>query len=174
MKSPIPCLFVDEPKVGDLVVTGEIHQVKSGPNENGYYRVHIISRSCGCGRKDCDHTRVMRPGWGQQRFVCVREEPKPCFTRGGEPVRILCTDRKGAFPIVGIISRRNGIESVNVWTKFGRFCSDPHPHQDDLEGYAPGHKPSICPDCTKHQDSMRNFRCPVCGKPAKKCRCPQV
>jgi hypothetical protein len=41
---------------------------------------------------------------------------KPVTTRDGCPVRILCTDRPGEFPVVGLVG-----EDVYAWTLDGGF-----------------------------------------------------
>jgi len=41
-------------------------------------------------------------------------------TAGGFPVRILCTDMKGYWPIVGLISFSDGKESLFMFSKDGK------------------------------------------------------
>jgi hypothetical protein len=45
---------------------------------------------------------------------------RPCTTRDGRPVRILCTDARGSRQIIGLIN--NGDEDTTcVWTSAGRL-----------------------------------------------------
>lgn len=48
---------------------------------------------------------------------------KPVQTRDGRTVRILCTDRKGEYPVVGLIILSNGQEISGSWNTCGRFNS---------------------------------------------------
>lgn len=64
--------------------------------------------------------------------MTVTKDVKVAYTRSGQRVRILATDRKSVFPVVGLVERRPGFETVNTWTQQGRFCSDPNAHPDDL------------------------------------------
>lgn len=50
---------------------------------------------------------------------------KPVQTREGDPVRIICTDRKGEYPIIGLITsdNGNGHEDVRAWPIDGQFHS---------------------------------------------------
>lgn len=55
---------------------------------------------------------------------------KPVQTRDGYPVRILATDLRSEYPVVGIISHPD-YDEVETWTLDGAFVSsDEHP--DDL------------------------------------------
>lgn len=45
---------------------------------------------------------------------------KPLRTRDGRKVRILCTDRKGWTPIVGLIINDSG-ETIETWSSDGTF-----------------------------------------------------
>lgn len=48
---------------------------------------------------------------------------KPLQTRDGDPVRILCTDAQGYYPVLGL--RWAGDEEhVERWTKDGKFYAD--------------------------------------------------
>lgn len=53
-------------------------------------------------------------------------------TRDGTPVRIICTDMKGEYPLVGLRMNGEGIESVCLHTKTGAYYSDGEPDPDDL------------------------------------------
>jgi len=48
---------------------------------------------------------------------------KPVQTRDGHPVRILCTDRKNVYPVVGLVTEY-GDEHVRSWPASGRFYAD--------------------------------------------------
>lgn len=52
---------------------------------------------------------------------------KPVQTRDGRKVRILCTDRRGRRPIVGLIEENDGAECLNTFNEDGRCgeCSTP-------------------------------------------------
>lgn len=52
-------------------------------------------------------------------------------TRGGQLARILCTDAKGKYPVVGLISTTEG-EVVESWTCDGQLYSDNSGTEDDL------------------------------------------
>lgn len=57
---------------------------------------------------------------------------KPLQTRQGLLVRILCTDAKGVYPIVGLVSYdRNNCEKPLQWTKEGYFNTS-GPSANDL------------------------------------------
>ena len=57
---------------------------------------------------------------------------KPVQTREGDPVRIICTDRKGEYPIIGLITsdNGNGHEDVRAWPIDGQFHSKNMQHLD--------------------------------------------
>ena len=55
---------------------------------------------------------------------------KPVQTRDGCPVRILATDLRSEYPVVGIISRR-GYDEVETWTLDGNLVSSDE-HELDL------------------------------------------
>lgn len=59
---------------------------------------------------------------------------KKYTTRDGRPVRLLCVDGGGKYPIVGIISNADGEKSVETWSEEGRFCLISNaPHFDLIE-----------------------------------------
>ena len=45
---------------------------------------------------------------------------KPLETRDGKKVRMLCTDAKGKYPVVGLIHYPNE-DRARTWTKEGKF-----------------------------------------------------
>lgn len=50
---------------------------------------------------------------------------KPVQTRGGKPVRILCTDRKDRnLPVVALVMFPDGREDVIAFTSSGRYVDD--------------------------------------------------
>lgn len=55
---------------------------------------------------------------------------KPVQTRDGRPVRILCTDRKGEFPIVGLIASNYDDDIVRCWPVSGIYDLDRLRHLD--------------------------------------------
>ena len=54
---------------------------------------------------------------------------KPVQTRDGQPARIICTDRKGAYPIVALISYTYG-EDCCGYGRDGRFADGNQCHRD--------------------------------------------
>lgn len=46
---------------------------------------------------------------------------KPCRTRDGREVRILCTDAPGERPIIGYMILNDGQIAVNTWLSGGHF-----------------------------------------------------
>ncbi|HET8685549.1 MAG TPA: hypothetical protein VFM18_02655 [Methanosarcina sp.] len=56
---------------------------------------------------------------------------KPVQTRDGLPVRILCTDRKDDYPIVGLVKYQSG-EEVRTWTDSGSYSLDLTNRHKDL------------------------------------------
>lgn len=53
-------------------------------------------------------------------------------TRGGYPVRIICTDaRDNNYPIIALVSREDGTEDVFLYTKQGTFFNS-EPDEFDL------------------------------------------
>lgn len=59
------------------------------------------------------------------------EVGKTYETRDGQLVRILCTDAKGKYPVVGLISTTEG-EVVESWTSDGQLYKDSSNTEDDL------------------------------------------
>lgn len=57
---------------------------------------------------------------------------KPVQTVSGLPVRIICTDRKGEWPIIGIIADKDGSEDVHSWTNMGKFTNYSYLDSRDL------------------------------------------
>lgn len=49
---------------------------------------------------------------------------KPCTTRDGRPVRILCTDLKSRSTIVGAIRNTDAYEVIDTWMPDGRLYSN--------------------------------------------------
>ena len=50
---------------------------------------------------------------------------KKVVTRDGRKVRIVCTDKKGACPIVALVTRDDGVaEETVTYTKNGKFFKD--------------------------------------------------
>lgn len=57
------------------------------------------------------------------------DSTKPVQTRGGEPARIICTDRAPPYSIVALI---DSSERVEIFTKDGKFVDEEHETDDDL------------------------------------------
>ncbi len=49
---------------------------------------------------------------------------KPIQTRDGRKVRLLCTNKIGREPIVGLIVYSDGSEVVGTWDSHGRYFAD--------------------------------------------------
>ena len=94
-------------KVGDLVITAEIHRVThiSTADECGPYdknkRTNIfvtnVKPQCGsCKSSKCKHERVMTVGWGQQCIQKIIEETTPRFPSKHQikPKKMKCTCTK--------------------------------------------------------------------------------
>lgn len=57
---------------------------------------------------------------GNETMADKLDLTKPVQTRDGRPVRILCVDRKGSLPVVGLVpDRKNGVEWPHCWTADG-------------------------------------------------------
>ena len=68
---------------------------------------------------------------------------KPVQTRGGLPVRILCTDCKSVqYPVVGLVSLgRDGLlEVLRTFTLDGKYSTDCAEQEDDLINVPERHK----------------------------------
>jgi hypothetical protein len=50
---------------------------------------------------------------------------KPVQTRNGKSARIICTDRKGLFPILALVVDSNKIEKAFAYNKKGELCGCP-------------------------------------------------
>ena len=48
------------------------------------------------------------------------EHEGPFCTRDGRPIRIVCSDMKNGFPILGIISNENGVETYCNYSADGK------------------------------------------------------
>ena len=68
---------------------------------------------------------------------------KPCRTKGGRAVRILCTDMKAAYnkPIVALVAAGNGIEYPFFYTDSGICYNEPSP--DDLVNISEKHEVTV-------------------------------
>ena len=53
-------------------------------------------------------------------------------TRTGKSVRIICTDAKGKYPIIALVTTRNGDEASFEFTKDGLWQSKEHENSLDL------------------------------------------
>ena len=51
------------------------------------------------------------------------------MTKDGRSVRIICTDRKFAYPVVGLIMN-NGWEALACWDSAGHYNGDPDKNLD--------------------------------------------
>jgi hypothetical protein len=75
---------------------------------------------------------------------------EPVITRGGESVRIVCTDMKGNYNVVALKTEGRTVETVCLYTETGSyFTNDKIEHPDDLF-MAPVKKEAwlnIYPDC---------------------------
>jgi len=58
---------------------------------------------------------------------------EPVITRGGESVRIVCTDMKGNYNVVALKTEGRTVETVCLYTETGSyFSNDKNGHPDDL------------------------------------------
>jgi hypothetical protein len=70
-------------------------------------------------------------GWFKSRFELVKDEPtmpfdptKPVQTIGGQPARIVCTDRKhDELPILALVKDSSGSEQAYFYHKNGACCA---------------------------------------------------
>ena len=61
---------------------------------------------------------------------------KPVRTKAGTPVRIICTDREGDYPVIGLINvpgTYHRIEEIRTWTADGKAFVGSANHGGDLE-----------------------------------------
>lgn len=65
---------------------------------------------------------------------------KPVQTRSGKPVRIICMDRQGDLPIVGLLKIRDNYEIVNYWLKNGSYLLNQEISPNDLVNVPKRHK----------------------------------
>jgi len=61
---------------------------------------------------------------------CGQDKPKldlskPVQTKNGKRVRILCTNRKGGCPVVGLITNNDGNEEFSSWDISGKWADIP-------------------------------------------------
>lgn len=61
------------------------------------------------------------------------EMGKQYRTRGGHPVRIICVDREGDFPVIGL---KNNV-SILAFTETGYYYKSENPYSYDLIEYNP-------------------------------------
>ena len=59
-------------KVGDLVITGEIHRITSLDSCGGV-EVSTLLPKCSVCKGECKHHRIMDAGHGQQKFMKLKE-----------------------------------------------------------------------------------------------------
>lgn len=62
---------------------------------------------------------------------------KTYCTKDGRAVRILCTDAKGDYPVVGLLRLRDGTDDTNKWTTEGSFYRWDNPSNLDLVEVSP-------------------------------------
>lgn len=55
---------------------------------------------------------------------------KPVQTRDGRPVRILCMDRKGEYPVVGLVISNYDDDFIRCWPVSGIYDLDRLQHLD--------------------------------------------
>ena len=82
----------------------------------------------------------------------LKNPSKKVVTRDGRNVRIVCTDKKGACPIVALVTRDDGVaEETVTYTKNGKFFKDtsyncdlffaPEKHEGWVNVYKAGNTP---------------------------------
>lgn len=57
---------------------------------------------------------------------------KPVQTRDGKPARIVCTDMKGTFPVVALVTQKSGNEVVNSYDSNGVYHTFSGKSDNDL------------------------------------------
>lgn len=62
---------------------------------------------------------------------------KPVQTRDGRPVRILCTNRKSKYPIVGLVLKEDGSETTESWLADGGYHYPAGIGENDLVNVPP-------------------------------------
>ena len=60
----------------------------------------------------------------------LKNPSRKVVTMNGDSVRIICTDRLGEFPVIGLV-RTDNIEKVTSYTNSGHVCRDV-PSEGDL------------------------------------------
>lgn len=58
-------------------------------------------------------------------------------TTGGDPVRILCVDRKNSQSVVGLLTLSTGLDCVETWYPDGVYRTDKSPSGMDLVEVSP-------------------------------------
>ena len=52
----------------------------------------------------------------------LQNPSRKVVTRDGKPVRIICTDAKGDYPVVGLVSKNDkNLEDVETFNKYGKY-----------------------------------------------------
>lgn len=111
-------------KVGDKVVVID-------PSGNHNFRAGEVLEISSIQPKDGEFPDLIRckgkpGGMFDYRFKLYEEKPvvdftKPVTTRDGRKVRILCTNvAKTDYPILGLVTYRDGSEGINQWLPDGR------------------------------------------------------
>jgi hypothetical protein len=57
---------------------------------------------------------------------------RPVQTRDGRAARVLCTDASGDYPVVALITQRDGRKTTSTHTATGHAGTDGLPRADDL------------------------------------------
>lgn len=61
-----------------------------------------------------------------------------CYkTKSGYNIRIIKTDLKNDYPVVGVFTSNEGCESILQWTKTGKYYDESIAHNFDLVEYNP-------------------------------------
>lgn len=65
-------------------------------------------------------------------------EMNKCYkTKSGYSIRIITTDLKNTYPVVGVFTDSEGSESIWQWTKTGKYYREDTDHSLDLVEYNP-------------------------------------
>jgi hypothetical protein len=62
---------------------------------------------------------------------------RPVQTRDGREARVLCTDASGDYPIVALVTQRDGRKATGTYTATGHAGTDRAPRADDLVNVRP-------------------------------------
>ena len=103
----------------------------------------------------------------------LKNPSRKVVTRDGSKVRIICTDKKGACPIVALVTRDDGVaEETVTYTKNGKFFKDtsyrydlffaPEQHEGWINVYKDGDHFYSSMDIFKTKEKAEALSCRSC------------